>query len=98
MQRCSVYIAGVVLLVGGIFTSLSSSLAATPYALTPAEARSLFTACGYRLGNPASNVNNPYLVLGDPGLDPFQNDHLTHGRIVMAIVYRDFQAAARAHQ
>jgi hypothetical protein len=98
MQRCCAYIAGVVFLVGGLFTSPGSSLAATPRALTPPEARSLFTACGYGLANSTSNVDNPYLVLGDPGLDVLQDDPLAGQRIVMAIVYRDLQAATRAHQ
>jgi hypothetical protein len=98
MQRHRVYFAAVVLLVVGLFTGPSSTLAVTPRALIAAEARSLFTACGYSLGNSTSNVDNPYLVVGDPGLDPVQDDPPTDGRIVMAIVYRDLQAATRAHQ
>jgi hypothetical protein len=98
MRHHCVYIAAVALLAGAAVAMPSLGLAATPQALTPPEARSLFSACGYAVSNSASSVGTAYLVVGDPQMNLAQDDQLTDDRIVMAIVYRDLQAATRAHQ
>jgi hypothetical protein len=68
--------------------------AATSRAMTTAEVRAQFAECGYEIGNPGSPESSPYIVLVDPGARQVRD---TDYRIVMAIVYRDLEAATTAH-
>ena len=74
MQRCCIHIAGVVLLAGGLFTSPSSNLAATPRAISAVRLCSMLSN-GYaelpfrRLNHHARDMMVPWASLGDVNLN-----------------------------
>ena len=72
-----------------------SDVYAASQALTITDVRAQFNTCGFDVGNPGTPSNSQYLVLRDDGVDVGADSNY---RIVMAIVYRDAEAALVAHQ
>ena len=77
-----------------IVVGSASPAAAVGPVLSMLEMRGQFASCGYQIGNPSAAIGNPYIVLRDPGADLVRDADY---RIVVAIVYRDLDAATTAH-